>query len=174
MAVRQLIKHKHQGSLPNIRLEFYSSWKKHIFQMTIRNLASIRKQPLMSPLKKISFVSFFWSPSLTVSSLSLSQLGMERQCHYLYSSSLIQSYRLEDSTLNSTYGKKTLGTKTLIAALFTIVLNGEHLRSSAGGERLSKLRHLQMPGLAWSFEEHEKPRMACPLRKQRCGIHMYM
>lgn len=106
-AVRQFIKHKHQGSLPNIRLEFYSFWKKHIFQMTVRNLASERKQPLMSPLKKLSLVSFLLAPSLTVSSLSSSQLGMERQCHYLYSSSLIQSYRLEDFTLNSTYGKKT-------------------------------------------------------------------
>lgn len=65
-AVRQFIKHKHQGSLPNIRLEFYSSWKKHIFQMTIRNLASLRKQPLMSPLKKLSFVFFLVSKSYSV------------------------------------------------------------------------------------------------------------
>lgn len=137
--------------------------------MTVRNLASHHKQPPSCHLwRHFLLVSFFLSPSLTVSSLSSSQLGTECRCHYLYSSSLIQSY----PKLNR--WKKTLVTKTLIAALFTIVLNGEHLRSSAGGERLSKLRHLQMPGLTWSFEEHDKPRMACPLRKQRCGIHRYM
>lgn len=30
MAVRQFMKRKHQGSLPNVRLEFYSFWKFYI------------------------------------------------------------------------------------------------------------------------------------------------
>lgn len=40
--------------------------------------------------------------------------------------------------------KKTLGTKTLIAALFIIVLNGKHLKLSVLGEGLSKLWHIQL------------------------------
>lgn len=38
MAVRQLMKHKHQGSLPNSRLEFYSFWKNHYIPDDNKNL----------------------------------------------------------------------------------------------------------------------------------------
>lgn len=36
--MRQFMKHKHQGGLPNIRLKFYCFWKKHYIPEDNKNL----------------------------------------------------------------------------------------------------------------------------------------